>query len=95
MSQLDARENECEELQKQLTLLKEANSKLSLDLNEQVQKMDRKKQKLLELKSGKEAQDRESRDDKAALEQSRDLVVQFKSKIEANEQMIAGKNEEI
>ena len=47
--------------------------------------MDRKKQKLSELKSGKEAQDRESRDDKAALEQSKDLVVQFKSKIEVNE----------
>lgn len=95
MAQLDTREDECEGLQKQLALLKEANSKLSLDLNEQTQKMDKKKQKLIEFKGEKEVQDRESREDKAALQESRDLVVQFKSKIEANEHTFAGKNEEI
>lgn len=36
-----------------------------------------------------------SRDDKAALEESKALVVQFRTKIQQNEDTIAGKNDEI
>lgn len=50
---------------------------------------------MVEFKTAKETQDSESRDDKAALEESRDLVVKFKAKIQQNEQMIAGKTDEV
>ena len=33
--------------------------------------------------------------DKAALEQSRELVVQFKAKLQANDELIGAKDEEI
>jgi len=55
--------------------LKEANQKLMSDLTESTRKQQKKALKLSELRQLSEANDEESRADKAALQQSRDLVL--------------------
>jgi len=72
---LDAREDECEEFRRQINELKETNSQQEIEMRELTVRLDKKKAKMTEMKSSKDGQEEESRGDKAALEQSRELVV--------------------
>lgn len=51
LEQLNAREDECETLQKQLKELKEANGKLEIETNDLTSKLDDKEQSLTEAKT--------------------------------------------
>lgn len=66
-------------MQKQVALLKETNQKINLDLNEQGQKIEKKKQKLVEFKGEQESKNAQVTEMTQALEETRNIVVQFKS----------------
>ena len=71
----DDREDKCKELERQLNDLKESYQQTEQDLNAKSSKLDKKKAKVAQMKVMTEGHEDESRGDKAALEQSRELVV--------------------
>ena len=75
--------------------MKEANSKLELDLSQSESKLQKKKAKLSQQREAEQTLGEASREDKAALEQSRDLVLSFKAKLQQNDELFKAKDDEI
>lgn len=84
MAQLDAREDECGALHKQLSDLKEANQLQELETKELAKKLAVKEVAFEQAKESLHSSEQIIGENTSALESNRELIVQFKAELQKN-----------